>query len=150
MTETAANPADVRRAAMDLLARREHSLQELRQKLSRRFSDAELVNQQLMLLAEENLQSDVRFAESFARLRVSRGQGPVRIRQELRLRGLSNMVVDAALETLEVDWLELARTVHRRKFNGPAEDHRQRARHYRFLLQRGFDSDICRLVTADN
>ncbi|MGB0765874.1 MAG: recombination regulator RecX, partial [Luminiphilus sp.] len=55
------NPADVRRAAMDLLARREHSVEELRQKLARRFGrDQErdqVIVEQLDRLVDEGLLS---------------------------------------------------------------------------------------------
>ena len=42
-----ADPARVRRAAMDLLARREHSLHELQLKLQRRFPDRQVVDGEL-------------------------------------------------------------------------------------------------------
>ena len=133
------NPADIRRAAMDLLARREHSLRELRDKLKRRFPDPELLMQELERLRDEHLQSDTRFAESFARQRLLRGQGPLRIRQEMRQRGLSDAEISAALEALDVDWFELAAEVLEKKFGGlPAEDLKERARRGRFMQYRGF------------
>ena len=133
------NPADVRRAAMDLLARREHSLRELHDKLKRRFPDPDLVMQELERLREEHLQSDTRFAESFARQRVLRGQGPLRIRQEMRQRGLGDSEISEAIASLDVNWFDLAAEVLEKKFGGlPVEDIKERARRQRFMQYRGF------------
>ena len=136
------NPADIRRAAMDLLARREHSLRELRDKLKRRFPDDDLLIQELERLRDEHLQSDERFAQSFARQRVLRGQGPLRIRQEMRQRGLSDSEIALAMESLEVDWFELAAEVLEKKFGGiPADDMKDKARRMRFMQYRGFSME---------
>ena len=70
---TAIDPNDIRIAAMDFLARREHSRRELRQKLLRRFKAPELIDTQLNRLTEENLQSDSRYAGSFLRQRIHPG-----------------------------------------------------------------------------
>ena len=137
--------ADIRRAAMDLLARREHSIRELRQKLQRRFGDMPLVEEALSRLAEENLQSDERYAGSFVRRRAARGYGPVRIRQEMRDKGLEKPAIAEAMEQAQVDWRALAAEVSRKKFGEAAPaDARERARRSRFLHYRGFDADDVR------
>lgn len=135
------NPTDIRVAAMNLLARREHSLDELRSKLCRRFADADLVEDQLQQLRAENLQSDERFAESFARQRANRGYGPGRVRQEMRQRGLSDAAISTALDTLDMDWFALAETVWRKKFNAPASDLKNLAKQQRFMQYRGFSAE---------
>jgi len=136
--------SDIRRAAMDLLARREHARCELEQKLSRRFSDCELLRQQLDILAEENLQSDQRFTESFVRQRVQRGQGPVRIRQELRQRRIDDHLADSALSAGRFNWFEIAEDALQKKFAAAPVNEQDRARRYRFLMQRGFHAELCR------
>lgn len=139
---TAVNPNAVRMAAMDLLARREHSRRELRQKLLKRFSDTELVEAQLDRLAEENLQSDARYAESFLRQRISRGHGPMRIRQEMRQKGISDAGINAALEAESPDWYALAEAAYRRKFGAcPPQDFKDKARRSRFMQYRGYGLD---------
>ena len=67
---TDVSPVEVRRAAMNLLARREHSFIELIEKLSRRFPDRDFLSSSLRVLTEQNLQSDERFAESFINARM--------------------------------------------------------------------------------
>ena len=139
---TAVDPADIRRAAMDLLARREHSRRELRQKLVKRFRDDAQIDAQLDRLAQEKLQSDQRFAESFVRQRVGRGYGPLRIRQEARQKGLDDSEIASAMEALEVDWYAVAEEVLGRKFGDtPGADIREKARRSRFMQYRGFSHE---------
>jgi len=136
------NPADVRLAAMNLLARREQSRRELEQKLVRRFGKPELVDRVLQDLADEGLQSDRRFAESFLRQRIARGQGPLRIRQEVRQRGIDDAEINAALVSEAPDWFALAERVYRHKFGDtPPADIKEKARRCRFMQYRGFTSE---------
>jgi regulatory protein len=132
-------PADIRLAAMNLLARREHSVRELRNKLKRRFSDEAVIDEQISRLTLERLQSDARFAESYARQRADKGYGPVRLREELRERGVTEAEVDVALEELKVDWRVLATRVMQKKFGlDAAVDIKEKARRARFMQYRGF------------
>lgn len=148
--DAATDPADIRLAAMNLLARREHSIFELRNKLKRRFADEAMVEEELSRLTREGLQSDVRFAESYARQRVSRGYGPVRLREELRERGVSQADVAIALEQLALDWRDAAAQVLLKKF-GPQEatDGKEKARRIRFMQYRGFTADHYRRLHED-
>lgn len=144
------NPADIRLAAMNLLARREHSRFELGNKLSRRFTDGAMVDEQLSQLAREGLQSDVRFAESYARQRVSRGYGPVRVREELRERGVSEENFAVAMEELAVDWRAVAAEVMLRKFGAQdAANFKENARRCRFMQYRGFTAEHYRRLQDD-
>ncbi|WP_207796356.1 regulatory protein RecX [Pseudohalioglobus lutimaris] len=139
---TAINPADVRVAAMNLLARREHSRKELKQKLQKRFDDESVIDAQLNQLAEENLQSDSRYAESFVRQRFNRGYGPLRIRQEMRQKGLSDGEISVAMTAEDFDWCASAERVLSRKYgNGCAIELKEKARRTRFMQYRGFSAD---------
>ncbi|MFV8818090.1 regulatory protein RecX [Haliea sp. E17] len=140
--------ADVRIAAMDLLARREQSARELREKLARRFGTTPLLEEAIEGLRAENLQSDARFAGSFLRQRVSRGYGPLRIRQELRQRGIDNDTIEIVFAEENVDWRELAISALERKFGFRGSesvredgDLREKARRIRFLQYRGFSHE---------
>lgn len=138
------NTNDIRLAAMNLLARREHLQGELRQKLTRRFGEAqaEEVETVLLSLAEENLQSDERYLESYIRQRSARGYGPLRLRQELRQKGVNAEAVDDGLAAAEADWFALAREARLKKFGGEAPaDFKEKARQMRYLLYRGFSNE---------
>ena len=137
---------------MDLLARREHSRLELQQKLGRRFKDHELIAEQIDRLADENLQSDMRMAEAFANARAGRGQGPLKIRAELRNKGVSDDLIADALCEVEADWYELAALAASKKFGELApgtlgEDRKLLGRLSRFLQQRGFSYEHISAVT---
>ena len=58
-------PVAVRRAAMDLLAQREHGRVELARKLRRRGAPPELIDSALDRLAEEGLLDESRYLDSF-------------------------------------------------------------------------------------
>jgi regulatory protein len=132
-------PADVRLAAMNLLARREHSVRELRNKLKRRFPDHSMIDEQIARLTGQNLQSNLRFAECYARERIGRGYGPVRVREELRERGASALDVAAAMKELQGDWFAVASEVIVKKFGALApSDIKEKARRARFMQYRGF------------
>lgn len=134
----------VRLAAMDLLARREHSRRELRQKLRRRFRDRNLIDTVVEGLVQERLQSDSRYAQSYLRQRAERGYGPLRIRQEMRQRGIGDDDIGAAFAAGDQDWLALAARAMTRKFgDSPCADLRERARRARFLQYRGFSTEHC-------
>ncbi len=139
---SAINPNDIRIAAMNLLARREHSRCELKQKLRKRFHDDDLIEEQLDQLSAENLQSDSRYAESFLRQRIGRGHGPLRIRQEMRQKGIRDTEIELAMAEEQPDWFALAEKAYHRKFGQlPPEDVRDKAKRSRFMQYRGFGLD---------
>jgi regulatory protein len=144
--------ADVRRVAMDLLARREHSVLELTRKLQARGFEPQLVDAALQQLVADGLLSDARFAETFVYSRLQRGSGPAKIRAELRERGVADSNVEQVMAGHEDDWLQLLRAVRDRKFGPEAPgDYRERARQMRFLQGRGFTSEqIGRLFRDDD
>ena len=127
---------------MRLLARREHSCLELQQKLARRFGReaAPLIAAEVAQLKDQGLQSDSRLAEAYVAARSSKGQGPLKIRAELRAKGLADSLIDAALAASPVDWQRLAREVaaKKRRQTPDAATPKGRARLHRFMQQRGF------------
>lgn len=143
MTVVLDNPLAVRRAAMDLLARREHGRVELTRKLRKRGAPDELIEAALQRLAEEGLLSEARYLESFIAYRARAGYGPQRIREELGQRGLARSDIEQALRDSGIDWFEQLRETWQRKFAGqlPA-DVRERAQQGRFLTYRGYSQEM--------
>jgi len=129
-----------RRAAVALLARREHSRLELERKLAARSHRREVVTAVLDVLEAEGLLAADRFIESFVRTRAARGFGPVRIALELAERGIGGG--EGLLREAGYDWPALAAAVRVKRF-GPARpaDFKARARQARFLEYRGFSSE---------
>ncbi len=146
--------AEVYAKAVELLARREHSAQELARKLRTRGCDQVVVETVLERLEAERLQSDARYTEVYLRQRSEKGYGPQRIRAELQERGVDERLINEAMRRAEdedeVDWFERAATVYARKFGGrPVEDLKDRAKRQRFLQYRGFSHEQIAAVVND-
>jgi regulatory protein len=140
-----ADERTVRTAALALLAGRDFTRHELAERLRRRGYQPALVGAVIVGLVAENLLREERYVELFIGQHSRRGRGPMRIRQDLRQRGIGPEAIDTALKEGEVDWTESARAARRRRFGTalPA-DQRERAKQARFLQYRGFSSDQIR------
>ena len=136
---------------MDMLARREHSERELARKLASRGYDESIIGETIEGLVADGLLSNARFVESFVHSRFQRGQGPLKIRAELRERGIDDAAIDDCLEAYAGQWPELADQVREKKFGASLPgDFRERSRQMRFLQQRGFDAEQIRSVLRDD
>jgi regulatory protein len=141
--------ADLYAAALSALARRAHSVYEMRTYLERRAVSPEMARRVVARLRQETLVDDARYAMGFARQHANiRRQGPHRIARELRQRGVPDRHIEAALTQVfeETDEALLVRTVierRRRAARGPL-DRRRIASLYRTLLRAGFDSSLIR------
>jgi regulatory protein len=134
--------AAVYNGSLGLLASREHSAGELRSKLKKKYPEGEMhLDAVLERLQEAGLQNDERFAEMFVRYKANKGQGPAKIRHQLRAKSVDGAVISAALSDSKYDWSELAKTVSEKKFGGSVGEPlspKERARRQRFLQGRGF------------
>jgi len=112
---------------------------------------AALVAETLTALAEENLQCDQRYCDSYVHQRGNRGYGPQRIRQELRQKGADSEHIVLAMAACATDWSELARLTRRKKF-GPElpADYTEKSRQLRFLQYRGFGGDYTKEVFSSD
>lgn len=135
-------------SAINYLARREHSRLELINKLSLKpFSEDVDLHALCDSLEESNYLSNERFTEMFVRSRISRGQGEMKIRFELRQRGITDSMIDAAMQEAEVDWLALAIEQREKRFGEVIpKDFKERGRQSRFLANRGFSGEIIGLT----
>jgi regulatory protein len=134
--------SEIRITALNLLAMREHSREELHHKLKARGYEAIAINTVLGRLETERLLSDERFAQAYVRMRSRRGFGPTRIRQELVERGVARDIILQSLQDEAIDWFALARHACLKK-NGTEvnNDLAQKAKTIRFLIYRGFTQD---------
>lgn len=138
--------ANLKRAALGWLGRREFSVKGMRERIYRRFPDANSVDvtHTLEWLLEQNYLNDERFGGMLFRYRVGRGQGKIRVRQALQQEGLSVELIETLFDEAEVDWFEHAFDIHQRRFaNKPITDNKEKARQLRFLQYRGFAADEC-------
>jgi regulatory protein len=129
--------------ALALLARREHSEAELTRKLRQRGYSAVDIDAVLESLTARNLLSNERFAEMLVRTRIARGQGPIKIRAELRERGIDDALADACVTETSDFWCARAEAARSKRFGGaPPADRLHWTRQARFLAQRGFPADL--------
>jgi len=135
----------LRERALGFLARREHSRAELRRKLAPHAASPEELDALLEDLVQRKFLSETRFAQGRARV-LSRKFGAARIEHDLRARGISGEEAAAAAGAALLTEFDRALEVWRRKFGTPASDLKQRGRQARFLLSRGFSTDVVKRI----
>ena len=128
--------------ALRLLARRDFGREELAERLRSRGGDDAEITAALDHLTALGFVSDVRTAESVvARRRGSFGRRA--IAQVLKDRRIAPDVAAAALEPLDgADEAADALALWQRRFGTPPRDQREKARHVRFLMARGFSASV--------
>ncbi|HEY0683845.1 MAG TPA: regulatory protein RecX [Steroidobacter sp.] len=130
---------------MRLLSRREHSTEELKRKLAAKGHPEASIEAVLDKLGKKKWVSDERFTANYVHHHARRGQGPVRIRAELRQQGIKDDQIQEEMGAADRDWNGLAAEVRRRKFGAALpKTAAERAKQARFLQYRGFNSDQIR------
>ena len=141
---------EITAVCLRLLARREHSRQELLDKLALRgYSRAE-VSPVIEQMAADNWQDDLRFAESYVRQRLAKGYGPNRIRYELQQRGVAAAELDEQAEAEQGGWRQLLLDVYQAKYDDSRRlSYTEWAKRCRFLQQRGFGAEMIKALQAE-
>ncbi len=132
-----------------LLAMREHSVKELTDKLNTKSAnikqggligvDTDIVYAVIDELIENNYLSDERFAESYVRSRTNRGFGPVKIRSELKAKGVSSTLIEEYLRLGAAHWYDNAEAQYQKKYGDtPVSDYNTWSKRARFMQSRGF------------
>ncbi|MFI5091922.1 MAG: regulatory protein RecX [Candidatus Acidiferrum sp.] len=136
-------------AAVRALMRRAYSVYEMKQLLGRRTEDDELLKTVMDRLKRAKMIDDERFAKQFVRQRAEiRRQGKFRIARDLRVRGVPDRHIEAALteSAKETDEASIVRQRLERKlrsFRGEIDEAKM-ASIYRSLLRAGFSADVVR------
>lgn len=131
--------------ALGLLSRREHSARELSRKLKDRGHAADEAAEALAKVSERAYQSDVRYAESAIRKRVSAGYGPRYIEAELRSHGIDPKHLRELFDA--IDWAAGACDQLRRK-GLPVAAREDRIKASQYLARRGFDAAAIKAATG--
>lgn len=129
--------------ALRSLAVRDHSEQELVQKLTRAGFEEHAIAEAMARLSAHRLIDDTAFAEKWTASRARHGMGPRRIAQELHNKGVDRETADAALAELdEAQTLEAATSLAISRLRRGGENIRQRT--YAALVRRGYDYSTAR------
>jgi regulatory protein len=137
--------AEIEHLALKLLGIREHSRLELARKLSARGYAPDAIETVLARLAAQGALDEARLAETYIAERAGKGFGPLRIRAELREKGLTDATIAHVLDTRDDEWPARLEQAHTRRFGQtPPTDQADYGRRGRFLEQRGFPTELIR------
>lgn len=136
-----------KQTALDYLAHKARTEEEVRRKLRESDVSSFVVDEVVTRLEELNYLDDEAYAHDYARNRFSsKKYGPIRIRRELRQRGIDRHLASKAVDDLFVDQDATAAAREHARKRWPrlaGEDHprRRKQKMYRYLRRRGFTSD---------
>ena len=123
---------------MDFLSRREHTTKEIFFKLENRVESIDILSTEIKKLEEEGLIDHQRFAEQYIHSRSEKGYGPLRIKQELKQRGVNENIAQPLLNN--IDWNSFAIAVLKKKVNHEfPKETKPVLKLKKFLNYRGFD-----------
>jgi regulatory protein len=137
--------------ALRMLARRELSEAQVRQRLGRREHAPDVIDEAIVRLLEERAIDDRRVAEAIARTETSlRKRGKLRVKRKIESAGISSSVakqaIDETFADVDADALLDAALARRLRHGKVIADERELNRLYRYLIGQGFESD--RVVAA--
>ncbi len=151
------------------LSRREYAQQELKSKLIRAFAQTEftvqmddderlnhgtdadeitvdsLIDKALAYLAQNNWQSDQRFAQQVSKVKGER-YGSARVKHILNQEGLERELIDSTMAELAQTEFQRACEVWQRKFGQAPSNAAEYAKQTRFMAYRGFSFDIIKKI----
>ena len=128
--------------ALRYLARREHSRLELAQKLAADAKPAvEVLSSLLDKLEQKGFLSAERFVEQMIKIRRPKF-GSQRIVRELKQKGIDEHLIADILPGLDKTEFDAAFDVWQKKFGTLSSDVKERGKQMRFMMSRGFSSDV--------
>jgi regulatory protein len=137
-----------------MLARRELSERQVRQRLARRLHDADDIEDAVARLKEERAIDDARTAGAIARTEtVVKRRGRFRVQRKIESAGISSAAarraVDEVFGAIDDDQLIEAALARRLRGSARIKDDSEFARLYRFLIGQGFEADrVMKVLTA--
>jgi regulatory protein len=137
-----------------MLARRELSEKQVRQRLARKGFGVADIDEAVDRLKSERTIDDARVAGAIARIETgARKRGLLRVRQRLAAAGIASSTADAAVEEIasQVDLDAMLVQALERRLRGreTIADEREMARLYRQLTSQGFERDrVMRLLRS--
>jgi regulatory protein len=131
---------------LTMLARRELSEQQVRQRLARKQHDAAEIDAAIARLREERALDDARVADAIARTETSiRKRGKMRVRLQIERAGIAKEVargaIDEVFATIDDEALLEASLDKRLHGRDTIADDREFQRLYRYLTGQGFEPD---------
>jgi regulatory protein len=146
ITYTELVSTDTYTAALRMLARRELSEAQIRQRLARRGESQESIDDAVVRLKSERSIDDERVAGAIARTQAAgRKRGRRRVLQQIEAAGIDKSIasraVDQVFQDLDPDALLSTSLEKRLRGRDRIADDREFQRLFRYLSAQGFDSD---------
>jgi len=131
-----------------LLKFRLRSEKELSQRLKNKKFSSGVIKKVISFLKEKSFLDDQEFARSWINCRSKKPFGPRRLRQELRLKGVDQDIIESELARITEAYPEeeLVLRLARKRFEklSDIEPLKAKQRIYAYLLRRGFSIDVIR------
>jgi len=155
MTDSNSLNKNLLNKAVQLLAQRNHSSVELKQKLSlfyfKKYAD-ELtidnndINSQINTIIQYCIShhwiDDIHYIEQYIDMRSRKGYGPIRVMGELKQRGLDLILIHNVFNKKNIDWCEIGLKQAQKKFQQfDKKNFQQKVKLFQFLTSRGFQQD---------
>ena len=138
----------MRQRALEYLGKREYSYAELGQKLKTYLEENEDFEQITQILEDFKTRgwlSDARFTEQIVHARQAKF-GVAKIAHELREKGVSQQLIETAIEQVKGNELDNAKQIWQKKFKATPANRDEWAKQARFLQSRGFGFDTIKTV----
>ncbi|WP_392552103.1 regulatory protein RecX [Orbus wheelerorum] len=140
---------------MQLLAQRNHSSVELKQKLSlfyvKKYADdltidnnalSSLIDTIIQYCISQSWIDDIHYIGQYIDMRSRKGYGPNRVIGELKQRGLDSTLIKEVFSHKNINWCEIGLIQAQKKFQQfDKKNFQQKAKLFQFLAYRGFQQD---------
>ncbi|MBT3549321.1 MAG: regulatory protein RecX [Gammaproteobacteria bacterium] len=132
--------ADIKNSISRYLSMREHSRQELIEKLSKKDFDMHSILECIDEFSVKDLQSDYRYSESYTRSKYNNHKGPNFISASLKSKGISSSTINDVLSSYkEEDWKATAiAALEKKTIYKNIEPNKCKTKQKMFLSGRGF------------
>lgn len=143
----------IKKKALSLLSRRNHSKQELKYKLKNRGFSFAKIDEVLQELIEDGYLNDEKFAEEWIRNRIEKKpRGKALIKAELLEKNVDREIIDNKLDNLlsSEKAKEMAELLANKWLKKKREkDDKTKEKLYRYLKNKGFSSEIINEIMTD-
>ena len=131
----------------NMIARKARTVKEVREKLYEKGYHKDAVEYAIKQVSSYGYLNDEDFAKNYVENAI-RHKGSFRLRQELKLKGVSEEEINLALEDVEFDdQFSSALTLSKKYLKGKnLEEEKVREKLFRYLVQRGYGYDVIKKV----
>lgn len=146
MANSERSPKDTYVAGLTMLARRELSEAQVRQRLARRGHSPDDIDAAIIRLKSERALDDARVADAIARTEIAvHGRGKLRVNRQITQAGIAastgRRAIEQAYADVDPDALLTAALDKRLRGRSQVADQKEMQRLYRYLIGQGFESD---------